>query len=288
MTCTRAASASSGPATTPTWWPSGYRPSTASSAKLERGARVADVGCGHGASTILMARAFPASTFVGSDYHDGSIETARERPREAGVGDRVRFEVAPAASYPGHDYDLVTMFDCLHDMGDPVGAAAPRPPGPRPGRYLDDRRAGRRGPGGGQPQPRRPRLLRLLDTALHPASLSQEVGLALGAQAGEARIRARSHGGGFNQLLAGGRDTLQPRVRSPALEGLGPHTRTVGRGRPRPGADGQARSGLTPATRTPPASNARRRPGCWRAHVPAARCAPQKRHVSGTLLQALC
>ena len=91
--------------------------------KLEHGATVADVGCGHGSSTILMAQAFPNSTFVGSDYHEGSIETARARADEAGVGDRVRFEVAPAAGYPGTGYDLVTMFDCLHDMGDPAGAA---------------------------------------------------------------------------------------------------------------------------------------------------------------------
>ena len=90
--------------------------------KLERGALVADVGCGHGASTILMAQAYPNSTFVGSDYHVGSIETARERAKEAGVADRVSFQIAPAAGYAGAEYDLVTMFDCLHDMGDPVGA----------------------------------------------------------------------------------------------------------------------------------------------------------------------
>ena len=91
--------------------------------KLERGALVADAGCGHGASTILMAMAFPNSTFVGSDYHEGSIETARKRAQEAGLADRVSFQVAPAAGYSGTGYDLVTMFDCLHDMGDPVGAA---------------------------------------------------------------------------------------------------------------------------------------------------------------------
>ena len=92
-------------------------------AKLERGAAVADVGCGHGATTILMAQSFPASTFIGSHYHEGSITTARQRAVEAGVSDRVRFEVASASSFSGRGYDLVTMFDCLHDMGDPVGAA---------------------------------------------------------------------------------------------------------------------------------------------------------------------
>jgi len=91
--------------------------------RLQQGGRVADVGCGHGASTILMARAFPNSTFVGSDYHGASIDTARRRAEQAGVQDRVRFEVAPAAAYTGEGYDLVTMFDCLHDMGDPVEAA---------------------------------------------------------------------------------------------------------------------------------------------------------------------
>src|SRR3954470_18576739 len=91
--------------------------------KLTAGAKVADIGCGHGSSTILMAQAFPNSTFVGSDYHQGSIETARKRAEEAGVADRVRFETADASTQPGGEYDLVTMFDCLHDMGDPVGAA---------------------------------------------------------------------------------------------------------------------------------------------------------------------
>src|SRR5438874_380968 len=88
-------------------------------AKLERGARVADVGCGHGASTILMAQAFPSSTFVGSDYHEGSIATARERAEDAALGDRVSFEATSSSGFSGRDFDLVTMFDCLHDMGDP-------------------------------------------------------------------------------------------------------------------------------------------------------------------------
>ena len=92
-------------------------------AKLERGATVADVGCGLGASTIIMAQAYPNSTFTGFDYHDASILAARKKAAEAGVADRVTFEVAPAQSYPGTGYDLVTFFDCLHDMGDPDGAA---------------------------------------------------------------------------------------------------------------------------------------------------------------------
>jgi SAM-dependent methyltransferase len=158
-------------------------------AKLERGATVADVGCGHGASTILMAQAFPASTFVGSDYHEGSIATARKRAAEAGVSDRVRFEVASASSYSGRGYDLVTMFDCLHDMGDPVGAARHvRHSLADDGTWMivepaaGDRVEDNFNPVG--------RAYYGFSTLLcTPASLSQDVGLALGAQAGEARIR---------------------------------------------------------------------------------------------------
>jgi 2-polyprenyl-3-methyl-5-hydroxy-6-metoxy-1,4-benzoquinol methylase len=165
--------------------------------KLERGAQVADVGCGHGASTILMAQAFPQSTFHGWDYHDGSIETARKRAQEAGVSDRVSFQTAPAAAYSGTGYDLVTMFDCLHDMGDPVGAARHvhstlKSDGtwmivePNAGDRVEDNLnpIGRTYYG----------FSTLLCT---PASLSQEVGLALGAQAGEARIHDVVQAGGF-------------------------------------------------------------------------------------------
>jgi cyclopropane fatty-acyl-phospholipid synthase-like methyltransferase len=91
--------------------------------RLLTGAHVADVGCGHGASTILMAREYPKSTFVGFDYHLPSIEWARKTAAEAGLSDRVSFEVAKAKDYPGNAYDFVTFFDCLHDMGDPAGAA---------------------------------------------------------------------------------------------------------------------------------------------------------------------
>jgi 2-polyprenyl-3-methyl-5-hydroxy-6-metoxy-1,4-benzoquinol methylase len=168
--------------------------------KLERGALVADVGCGHGASTILMAQAFPDSTFVGSDYHDGSIEIARQRAQEAGVADRTEFQVGQAAAYSGAGYDLVTMFDCLHDMGDPVGAARHvretlAPEGtwmivePNAGDRIEDNLnpVGRAFYG----------FSTLLCT---PASLSQEVGLALGAQAGEARIRDVVQAGGLTRF----------------------------------------------------------------------------------------
>jgi SAM-dependent methyltransferase len=165
--------------------------------KLERGAVVADVGCGHGASTILMAQAFPNSTFFGFDYHPGSIETARQRAQEAGVGERVRFEVEPAAAYGGSGYDLVTMFDCLHDMGDPVGAARHvHSTLKRDGTWMivepnaGDRVEDNLNPVG--------RAYYAFSTLLcTPASLSQEVGLALGAQAGEARIRDVVEAAGF-------------------------------------------------------------------------------------------
>jgi SAM-dependent methyltransferase len=169
-------------------------------AKLETGARVADIGCGHGASTILMAQAFPNSTFVGSDYHQGSIETARARAEEAGVAERVSFEAVAAADHPGDGYDLVTMFDCLHDMGDPVGAAR------RVRRLLSDDgtwmivepMAGDRIEDNLNPVGRA--YYGFSTFLCTPASLSQEVGLALGAQAGEARIRDVVSAGGFGRF----------------------------------------------------------------------------------------
>jgi 2-polyprenyl-3-methyl-5-hydroxy-6-metoxy-1,4-benzoquinol methylase len=168
--------------------------------KLQRGAKVADVGCGHGASTILMAQAFPASTFAGSDYHERSIRVARERAEDAGVTGRVGFEVAPAASYSGRGYDLVTMFDCLHDMGDPAGAARHVHESlaadgtwmivePAAGDRVEDNL----NPVG--------RAYYSFSTLLcTPASLSQDVGLALGAQAGEARIRDVVTSAGFGRF----------------------------------------------------------------------------------------
>jgi len=169
-------------------------------AKLREGARVADVGCGHGASTILMAQAYPRSTFTGFDYHEASIKRARETADEAGVAERVNFEVASAKSYPGSDYDFIAFFDCLHDMGDPVGAASyvrktlvsdgvlmiVEP-------YANDRVEENLNPVG--------RLYYSASTLIcTPASLSQEVGLALGAQAGEARMREVVTKGGFTRF----------------------------------------------------------------------------------------
>jgi 2-polyprenyl-3-methyl-5-hydroxy-6-metoxy-1,4-benzoquinol methylase len=168
--------------------------------KLERGALVADVGCGHGASTILMAKAYPNSTFVGSDYHEGSIETARQRAREAGVAERVSFQVSPAAAYAGSGYDLVTMFDCLHDMGDPAGAArhVRSTLGPEGTWMIVEPRAGDRVEDNFNPVGR---AYYAFSTLLcTPASLSQEVGLALGAQAGEARIRDLVEAAGFTRF----------------------------------------------------------------------------------------
>ena len=168
--------------------------------KLKAGARVADVGCGLGASTILMARHYPQSEFAGFDYHDKSIETAKQRAKAAGVGDRIRFEVAMAKDYPGKDYDLVTFFDCLHDMGDPRGAAEHvhgtlKKDGTwmivEP--YAGDKIEENLNPIG--------RAFYGASTLLcTPASLSQEVGLALGAQAGEKRLREVVMSGGFTRF----------------------------------------------------------------------------------------
>jgi 2-polyprenyl-3-methyl-5-hydroxy-6-metoxy-1,4-benzoquinol methylase len=169
-------------------------------ARLKQGARVADVGCGHGASTVLMAQAYPKSTFVGFDYHEGSIQTARARAREAGVMDRVNFEVARAKDYPGTGYDLVTFFDCLHDMGDPVGASrhvlstlAPEGSWMIVEPFANDRVEDNLNPIG--------RVFYSASTLLcTPASLSQEVGLALGAQAGEKRMKDVVTSGGFTRF----------------------------------------------------------------------------------------
>jgi SAM-dependent methyltransferase len=168
--------------------------------KLESGAKVADVGCGHGASTILMGQEYPQSSFVGSDYHEVSVETARRRAQEAGVADRVRFETGDAASDQGEGYDLVTMFDCLHDMGDPVGAARQvlRSLAPEGTWMIVEPMAGDRVEDNLNPVGRA--FYGFSTFLCTPASLSQEVGLALGAQAGEARIAAVVAEAGFTRF----------------------------------------------------------------------------------------
>src|SRR5712672_463128 len=168
--------------------------------KLEAGARVADVGCGKGASTILMVKAFPNSRFVGFDYHDKSIEAARESAQRNGVADRVTFEVAKAKEFPGKDYDFVAVFDCLHDMGDPVGAATHvRKSLAKDGTWMivepfaNDELKDNLNPVG--------RVYYSFSTLLcTPCSRSQEVGLCLGAQAGEARIRDVVTKAGFSRF----------------------------------------------------------------------------------------
>jgi len=168
--------------------------------KLERGAKVADVGCGHGVSTRLMAQAFPNSRFFGFDYHEGSIEAARLGAKEAGLADRITFDVHSAKSYPGDAYDLICFFDCLHDMGDPVGALkhvreslAPDGTCMLVEPFANDRLEDNLNPIG--------RIYYAASTMIcTPASLDQEVGLALGAQAGEARLRDVAQQAGFTRF----------------------------------------------------------------------------------------
>lgn len=168
--------------------------------KLERGARVADVGCGKGASTILMANAFPNSRFFGFDYHDKSIEAARESASKKGLAGRVTFDISAAKNFPGKDYDFVAIFDCLHDMGDPIGAAAHiRQSMAKDGNlmivepFANDRLKDNLNPVG--------RVYYSFSTLLcTPCSRSQEVALCLGAQAGEARIREVVTAAGFTRF----------------------------------------------------------------------------------------
>ena len=168
--------------------------------KLEAGANVADVGCGHGASTVLMAQAFPKSHFYGYDYHQASIETARKAAAAAGVADRTTFEVASAKDFPAKDYAMVAFFDCLHDMGDPAGAARHvHSTLAKDGVWMivepfaGDRVEDNLNPIG--------RVFYSASTFLcTPASKSQEVGLALGAQAGEEKLKKVIAEGGFQHI----------------------------------------------------------------------------------------
>ena len=168
--------------------------------RLARGGTVADVGCGVGHSTIIMAKAYPEARFRGFDYHSPSIEAAREAAAEAGVADRVSFEIAAAKEFPGTGYDLVTFFDCLHDLGDPAGAARHvHSTLADDGTWMivepqaGDRLTDNLNPVG--------RMYYAASTVIcTPASLSQEVGLGLGAQAGEIRLRQVVTEGGFTRF----------------------------------------------------------------------------------------
>jgi SAM-dependent methyltransferase len=169
-------------------------------AKLERGATVADVGCGHGVSTAIMAKAFPKSTFIGYDFHPSSIEAAQAHASEHGVTANTRFEVATAQDFPGKNLDLVTFFDCLHDMGDPLGAArqvrqALKPDGSW---MIVEPAAADRLEGNINPISR---MFYAGSTMICiPTSLDQPVGLALGAQAGFAKLSSLISEGGFGRV----------------------------------------------------------------------------------------
>jgi 2-polyprenyl-3-methyl-5-hydroxy-6-metoxy-1,4-benzoquinol methylase len=168
--------------------------------KLRRGGKVADVGCGHGVSTVLMASAYPESTIHGFDYHEASIARARALAKEEDVDANTEFQVASAKDYPGGGYDLVCFFDCLHDMGDPIGALthvretlAPDGTVMLVEPFAHDSLADNLNPVG--------RVYYAASTLIcTPASLDQEVGLGLGAQAGEARLREVAEQAGFTRF----------------------------------------------------------------------------------------
>jgi SAM-dependent methyltransferase len=169
--------------------------------KLNAGAKIADVGCGHGHSTIIMAEAFPGSLFWGFDIHPDSIEAARANAKMRGVSDRVTFEVADAKNYPAQGLDLICFFDCLHDMGDPVGAARHAREALSPNGsvmlvepYANDRVEDNLNPIG--------RLYYSASTALCCAHSLSEDGVALGAQAGEKKLAKVLEQAGFRTIRA--------------------------------------------------------------------------------------
>ncbi len=167
--------------------------------KLLAGAKVADIGCGHGASTIVMAKAFPKSQFIGYDFHDKSVEHAQAEAEKCGLTN-ISFQLATAKDFPGEAYDFITFFDCLHDMGDPVGAMAHVKKSLKPDGtcmvvepFANDTLEANINPVG--------RAFYAFSTTLCvPCSLNQEVGLALGAQAGEKKLKEVIELGGFSQV----------------------------------------------------------------------------------------
>ena len=169
--------------------------------KLAKGGTIADVGCGHGASAVVLAQTFPNASITGFDFHAASIDVARQRADEAGVTDQVSFEIADAKSYPG-TFDLICFFDCLHDMGDPVGIAAYAREHLTPDGTvllvepfaLDDRIENLTG------NPMAALLYTASSSICTPNSLSQEVGLGLGAQAGEVRLREVFEQAGYTRF----------------------------------------------------------------------------------------
>ena len=185
--------------------------------KLRAGARVADVGCGHGWSTVLMAKAFPKSQFVGYDFHPGSIEEARRHAEQHGTSANARFEVALAKDYPGRDFDLVTCFDCLHDMGDPEGAAAHVRQSSEARRQLDDRRANGGRCARAEHQSGRAAVLCGLDHDL-PADVTRAGSRRQSRRSGRRGEAARGdHARWLPQNPAGDRDAVQHDSRGAAV-----------------------------------------------------------------------
>ena len=178
-------------------------------AKLEAGGRVADIGCGKGSSTILMAQAFPKSTFAGFDYHDESIAGARAAAERQGVGDRADFQVVDSKGFPGKDYDLVTVFDSLHDMGDPVGGGGACAGFAEEGWHLDDRGAVCERRVERQPESRGADLLLVLDAAVYAVFALAGRGALPGGAIGRETDRRGGEGGGLHQVSESKRDAVQ-------------------------------------------------------------------------------
>ena len=188
--------------------------------KLEAGATVADVGCGHGASTVIMAQAYPASRFTGFDYHAPSITTATQRARDGGVADRVTFAQATRHDYPGQDYDLICFSDCLHDMGDPVGAARHAYQALKPDRtvLLVEPLPG--SPPGEQ-HPGRTAVLRSLDIHLYAEFAVPRGRLGVGRSGRRSATARGLQGSGFYALSSRNRNAVQSHLRSEAMRSLG-------------------------------------------------------------------